>query len=770
LKTAEIFGKNVKSQLMQAPEKQYYEFGRFRVDPVKRVLLRDTKPVPLTPKALDILLVLIRNNERVLDKDELMRLVWPNAVVEENNLTRNVSALRKVLGESPNEHQYIVTIPGQGYRFVADVKVAAEERADFVFERLTRAEIVVQEEEEDESEANRNAQIRTDNFAFPTSKAGQTKSLTGFRGSWFRIHGKTVPLALALLITAVTAVIFGLSKLTSIKRTENRLAVALPKMETAWLTRSGNCARAAISPDGRYIVYVALDRGAESLWAKQVATTSSIELVPPAEVSYGGITFSSDGNYIYYGMRKRDERAWKLYRMAVPGGPSTMLREGVWGITLSPDNKKFAFVREDASRGESALIVSNLDGTEERKLSARNYPDRLRVPAWSPDGKIIAVSDGNADTSIPNINVIAVDAENGTEKPITSERWPWIGAVAWLTDGSGLLMVARDLDSTSNQIWLLSYPGGETSRITNDLSYYSAFDLSLTPDSRLLVSSQVAYLTNVWVQSAEESDSGQDVTPGEGGYWGLSWAPDGRIVYSSGASRKFDLWIMEPDGTGQKQLTADSGANGSPAVSPDGRYVVFMSDRSGPQNIWRMDRDGGNLRRLTSGSGEDRPSCSPDGKWVVYTSTYSAMPTLWKVSIDGGEPVQLTNSSSLAPAISHDGRRIAYFYTDREANFPKMAVTSFAGGQPVKLFDVPSSVSASAGIRWTPNDRALSYVDTRAGVSNLWSQPLDGSPAKQLTRFRSSLIFFFDWSRDGKQFACSRGAWTSDIVLIKDFR
>ena len=100
----------------------FYEFGPFRLDPVKRLLLRNGESVPLTQKAFDTLLVLVRNSERVVHKDELMGLVWPDTIVEENNLTQSISMLRRALGESRKDHKYIVTIQGQGYRFVADVK------------------------------------------------------------------------------------------------------------------------------------------------------------------------------------------------------------------------------------------------------------------------------------------------------------------------------------------------------------------------------------------------------------------------------------------------------------------------------------------------------------------------------------------------------------------------------------------------------------------------------------------------------------------------
>jgi DNA-binding winged helix-turn-helix (wHTH) protein/TolB-like protein/Flp pilus assembly protein TadD len=105
-----------------------YEFGEFRLDAAKRLLLRDDgRPVPLTPKVFDTLLYLLRHNGKVIDKDELMREIWTDTIVEENNLNKNISTLRHLLGEKPGEHRFIATVPGKGYKFVAEVKETDDE-------------------------------------------------------------------------------------------------------------------------------------------------------------------------------------------------------------------------------------------------------------------------------------------------------------------------------------------------------------------------------------------------------------------------------------------------------------------------------------------------------------------------------------------------------------------------------------------------------------------------------------------------------------------
>src|SRR5205085_7689079 len=108
---------------MNAPAARVYEFGDFRLDAGKRLLWRADAQVPLTPRVFETLLYLVEHHDAVLDKERLMEAVWPDSIVEENNLTQNISSLRRVFGETPGSHHYIVTVPGRGYRFVADVKI-----------------------------------------------------------------------------------------------------------------------------------------------------------------------------------------------------------------------------------------------------------------------------------------------------------------------------------------------------------------------------------------------------------------------------------------------------------------------------------------------------------------------------------------------------------------------------------------------------------------------------------------------------------------------
>ena len=125
--------------------KELYEFGPFRVDPEKELLLRGEETVPLAPKTFQILLVLMRHKKSVVTKDELMKSVWPDTFVEEANLSRNIFLLRKALGESPQDHQYIVTVPGRGYRFAEEVQLVPEQELRIVAASHAKVQIEVKE-------------------------------------------------------------------------------------------------------------------------------------------------------------------------------------------------------------------------------------------------------------------------------------------------------------------------------------------------------------------------------------------------------------------------------------------------------------------------------------------------------------------------------------------------------------------------------------------------------------------------------------------------
>jgi len=255
-----------------------YDFGQFRLDAAERLLLREGQSVPLTPKSFDLLLALIEHHGHLLEKDELMKLVWPDAIVEEANLSYNISLIRKALGEGENGQRYIETVPKRGYRFVAEVtKVAGEET--------------------------------------PPARMAETGSDVKSEMTSFRRHQRGAAFALALLVLVLAA--FGLYQIISWRQSRARIAVSALQVIplTSFYGREG-CP--SFSPDGSQIAF---DRRGE-VYVKQIDGQGFLQLTsnPANDTSPA---WSPDGRYIAF-MRYAPEGNG-VYLVPAIGGPERKL-------------------------------------------------------------------------------------------------------------------------------------------------------------------------------------------------------------------------------------------------------------------------------------------------------------------------------------------------------------------------------------------------------------------------------------------------------------
>ena len=591
-------------------------------------------------------------------------------------------------------------------------------------------------------------------------------------------HPMVVAFVLGVIGLVALAIVLVVARWTPTPTRSTNVSSSSRNMKIARMTSAGNADKAAISPDGKYLVHVTSENGQQSLRVRQVNTSSDVQIATPSDVQYAGLTFSRDGDFINYVAAEKNSSTSNLYQIPGLGGnPRRLISNVASAVTFSPDGRQLAFIRNFPDAGEDVLMIADANGAGERKLAIRKLPNFFRSVAWAPDGKTIACGAGSF---VPSYNTYVVDVavESGRETQIGTQTWMFMGELAWAADGRALILGASEQEAGSfeaQQLWYVSYPEGGARRITNDLNNYTG--VSLTDDSGRLVTVQSETSSSIWLapngdaSRAIRTTSGADQLDGRDG---LASTADGKIVYASNASGNLDLWMMNADGSHQRQLTENSRINNHPSVSPDGRYIIFTSDRAGRPNIWRIDIDGSNARQLTSGSGEDNPQCSPDGQWIVYTLLGAGKPTLWRVSIDGGASEQLTAKYTAAAVFSPDGKSMACIYREEQPNSPlKLAIFPLAGGQPTRVFDAPIFVEELARVpplRWAADGRGVTYVVTSAGVSNIWLQSIKGDAPRQLTTFKSDRIFSYEWSRDGKQLLVARGTVASNVVLISNFR
>jgi serine/threonine protein kinase/Tol biopolymer transport system component len=601
-----------------------------------------------------------------------------------------------------------------------------------------------------------------------------------------RNHKTAFLVALTLCVAVLAGLALGAYKLVISNRPASK-AMKITRLTTGGRIGSapiGGCA--SISPDGKYVVFATKEAGQTIMWLRQVSSNSLVQITQSATGQCNGTTFSPDGESVYYGFLEKKDTEGVLYQVPVLGGtPRKILTNIIGPPAFSQDGKRLAFQRDAPASGESSLMVANADGSNEQKIASLKSPDFFTALgiSWSPDGRLIAagVASGTGDVSS---TVMAFPVEGGSGKALTAQKWSRVLRVMWLNDGSGLVLTAA---TGGTQLWFVSYPGGDVRRITNDLNNYGGVSLGLTMDDSTIVTVQIDNSSQLFVTAPnEDSSRAHQITyGGDDGLFGLAYAPDGRLIYVTPTGDNTDIFSVNPDGSGKKQLTNDPFQKHWPYATPDGRYILFISNRSGNWNVWRVDADGSDSKQLTEGAArDDSVVTSPDGRWVIFTSQRTGKRTIWKVSIDGGVPVQLSDRPSLSSlAVSPDGKLIAYLYPDEKENGrPGLALMPFDGGEPLKTFELAAlgrqgnyplphlTFDRWTGIWWTPDGRALSYVGNTNGVSNVWNQPIDGSPPIQVTNFKADSISTFCWSHDGKQLAISHGVTTTDIVLIKDFR
>jgi serine/threonine protein kinase/WD40 repeat protein len=607
-----------------------------------------------------------------------------------------------------------------------------------------------------------------DRFLHHRPVHARKESLT-YRGRKFLKRNRVPTVAAGLSAVLILALVVGLGGFGL--RRSGLPQEPFQNLRMTRITPDGKAGRAAISPQGDYVAHSHKEEdGRQSLWVRNVSTSSDVQIVPPANVDYGNMAFSTDGSDIYFTTREsRFVRQADLNKVPALGGPARKLRtvdhldlQGTWVSTfaVSPDSAHLALTA--GGLGWNELLITARDGSGGRTIAGRHENDVINGVAWSPDAHTIAFGRVNLKTF--DTEIMTVAAEGGPERALTHSNLNWrILSLQWLQNDWLAVLSTPTTDPYGSQIWRVSYPAGHTARITNDLSKYTG--LSATKAGNPIATVQTDYLCNLWILPAGRSDAARQITYGPNkydGYNGISWAPNGTLFFGSRAIDGRELWQIQADGQDLRPLPIVSSVAWV-QVSPDGRSIAFLSDRGGTWRIRKADVNGENAAPVANGFS---PSWSPDGQWILYY-TIGPPVTSWKQHVTGGAPVPILRDAS-APVVSPDGKWIfCWLYED---NKTKIAIVSFTDGRMMRKFDLPPGLSARNRLSWMPDGKAFAYIADRGGISNIFAQPIDGSDPMQITRFSSGMLFSFAWSRDGSQLACARGGITSDVVLIHDLR
>ena len=783
---------------MSLETKDFYDFGDFRLDLSEKVLLRDGKFIPITPKVFETLCVLVEGAGHTIEKDEMMQRIWQDRFVEESNLTFNIKMLRKALGDDASKPTFIETVPRRGYRFIAEVrrvktqdkqsgikdetvephlngKPAAPERFSHPVNRSEpqRSGAVV-ELADWRREANENESKEPAHEIAPEESNGRILNIELVPATPLdAAKGNNYAYLLAGLILVVVLLIFTVSLnswFTRSKSLEAGAPVLSASFSSEKLSTNGKVFHAVVSPDGKNVVYTNGIRGKQSIWLRQLESANNVEIISPSNDVYGGLAFSPDGNFFYFTRRPRNaEGQLDIYRVSVFGGiPTKIVDQTLGWISVSPDGGKVSFVRCYFLEDEHcSLWIADTDGGNERKLVSRPRPLRIGDNKISPDGKTVAFAVGHSRNAANEFGLVEVNIESGAERELTTQKFFNIKSLAWLSNQGGLLITASRTPNKNFRLWQVSAATGDASPLTKDSESYSG--LSLDKAAGVIVTTQTKADFNLLLYNKENSSDKRilaDATT-------VGFAPNGKIIFSSPMSGSDEIWSINADGSEERQLTNDAADDFAPVSSPDNNSIFFVSNRTGKAQVWRMNHDGSNQTQITFREGGYPIFVSPDGRWIYYH--HGLQRTLWRVSTKGGEEEQLVlNKEKYRFAFSPDGSRVAF--DERQNEQTSIVIVSLADGRTIKTFTYTDKFADSEagmpGLVWLPDGKNLAFVLADYELDNytLWLQPLDAETPQKIADLGDDEINSFALSPDGASFAVAQGRWKHDAVLLKGLR
>jgi Tol biopolymer transport system component len=544
-------------------------------------------------------------------------------------------------------------------------------------------------------------------------------------------------------------------------------------------TVSGNVEKAAVSRDGKYVVYITSDAAGHAMWLRQVTASSAVQILPPAPTGYRKLAFSADGSAIRYVPDVQTwspgKGSWSVFQIPLLGGPPQEIARNIEYAVDIGTGDRVAFSRSADAEGDKpryAIFVTERDGREHQigMVTGRGVEEL----ALSPDGAHVVALTYAIPPEHGALKLVEIPADGSGERPIGAEAWQSIAGLAWTPDGGSLLLSAAHRESEPNQLWRVAYPSGDAEQLTNDLNGFDG--LSFATDLGTLCTVQVTGITGLRVADLDDPSRGRVVTHGtDDGFLGVAWTRDGRLVYTSGAPPESDLWVCAADGSQQRQLTLAPSVDIQPAVSLDGTMVYYASNSTGTFHVWSVPLDGGQPRQLTDGVGELWPQRSSDGAWVVYESAApKSPPTVWRIPTGTGTPEAILEAPSERPSASPAGDLVAYRMGRPATPMSGICVCGLdgKGGRRIVAISTTAMLFVQAinlgitqpAFRFAPDGRALLFTEpTEKGV-RLMRQAIDGGPARKVADFDEAFAFF-DLSPDGHQIVYPSQTYTADVVL-----
>ncbi len=736
-----------------------YKFDDFCLDTNQRCLLYGDAPVSLTPKAYQTLCVLIRLRGQIVEKETLLNEVWADTFVEETTLAQNILTLRKTLGTFQKEKEFIVTIPRRGYRFVAEVQELLNDEEILVIEKHTRTHIITEQNRIHDS-----TDTKTDETAIVISKNSSAKNFITPK------HFAFASLCLLFLATGCLSTWYFMRK-------ESFTDSQSQKSRFETLVSDADIKNAVISPNGKYLALVKQKDAGQSLNLRQIENGNTIEIVPKINGNFIGAVFSPDSEQIYYSVYEDSEpnksSAGTLYKLPIPGGASQKILSNIDSPpNISPDKNRIAFMRRNPENNETALIITEIDGKNERILTVRKGEETFTNAgvAWSPDGKALSATVNQVENDKKSVQVAVVNVETGEQKIVSRQNWNWAGQTVWRKDGKGIIVAAyrETSPNLSDELWLISYPDGNATYLNTGIKGVSG--ISLNGESDSVVAIKTDKLTCFLSASLDNFRKSNHISTRIGDAcllpFGADWTNDGKIVYSTAEGGNADIWTTEENGGGKKQLTSDESAEIVPTISKDGRFLIFLSNRSGKMNVWRANADGTNPFQLTDNENVKDAIISPDSSTIYYLAQNSenTFETLWKMSINGENKTQITAQMTKSPRISPDGKTIACYFPNAE-NKMSLTLLSSQTGEVLRHVETPPNDNIPF-LDWSKDGEKLFLILQEGKAFSLWKLALKDGNSEKMREWENDAIFRFVISKDGEKVFYEVGTEINSVVMF----
>jgi eukaryotic-like serine/threonine-protein kinase len=594
---------------------------------------------------------------------------------------------------------------------------------------------------------------------------------TAHAGWWRPATLAGVPLALA----------GGFALAWSLGRTPHAAPTPTFSRVTRLIATDANESAPALSPDSKWIAYLAATGGRADVCVRFVsggqtvnltAGMTDISVAPRRDI--GGLDISPDGTLIVFDAGPPAAIASQQSSYVIPaplgGTPRKLVTRGL-AVRWSPDGQRIAYMVPGGSAGDS-LWVADASGEHPRELLPVSGGIHAHWPAWSADGQYVFFHRGVNSSGLEPTEIWRVPVAGGPPERVIATSRRAVHPFPSL-DGRGLLYSSNP-NSVELSLWWK--PTGQSPvRVTTGVGEYA--EARLAPDGRSMIATAYTLRQSLATMPVDgDAATLTPLTPEATGDIDPDRSPKGdRIALSSTRGGDRNIWTARPDGTDPRIVTAGTAIDERPAWSPDGTRIAFVSSRGGQRSLWVTDADGGIPRHVCNAQVLDTVTWSPDGSTLVYAAPSGRVQALFIVPATGGVPRRIpTPAGATAPSWSPSRDVIAYIAPQLTVGAAtlraKVAFVTASGDVPhPPLTHGPSLANGS--LAWSPDGRMLAGImDSGGAAADVWVIPVDGPARRAAQLSADKRPRGVTWAPDGKRLIIGLVERAADIVLFDQGR